>query len=118
MRPAVSRKLIHRKGDATVNTRRTGGRAYPLMDLLEGRALLSASIGAIASFNLTNGTNPVGELVRDAAGNLYGTTKNGGASGAGTIFEIKAGSTAITTLASFNGTNGRGPQAGLALDSA
>jgi uncharacterized repeat protein (TIGR03803 family) len=32
--------------------------------------------------------NPYGGLVRDAAGNLYGTTLAGGASGLGTVFEV------------------------------
>ena len=35
----------------------------------------------------------------------------------GTVFEVAKGSNAITTLASFNGTNGYDPQAGLVLDS-
>lgn len=35
-----------------------------------------------------DGANPVGGLVADAAGHLYGTTYNGGAYGYGTIFEI------------------------------
>jgi uncharacterized repeat protein (TIGR03803 family) len=40
-------------------------------------------------FNGTDGQNPWEGLVFDAAGNLYGTTENGGASGNGTVFEIK-----------------------------
>jgi len=35
-----------------------------------------------------NGANPIGGLVADGAGNLYGTTQNGGSSGYGTVFEI------------------------------
>ncbi len=35
-----------------------------------------------------DGVNPEGALVRDAQGNLYGTTFSGGASNTGTIFEI------------------------------
>ena len=41
----------------------------------------------------------------------------GGASNDGTVFEVAAGSGAITTLASFNGTNGLEPFAGLVEDS-
>jgi uncharacterized repeat protein (TIGR03803 family) len=40
-------------------------------------------------------------LAIDAAGNIYGTTSYGGTSGEGVIFEIPAGQTAVTTLASF-----------------
>jgi uncharacterized repeat protein (TIGR03803 family) len=35
-----------------------------------------------------DGVNPVGGLIFDDAGNLYGTTENGGLTGNGTIFEI------------------------------
>ena len=41
----------------------------------------------------------------------------GGASDDGTVFEVQAGSGTITTLASFNGTNGANPYAGLVEDS-
>ncbi len=36
----------------------------------------------------TDGANPAGGLVADAAGNLYGTAQNGGQYGYGTVFEI------------------------------
>ncbi len=61
------------------------------------------------SFNGTNGAVPIGALIMDGSGNLYGTTIGGGASGEGTVFELAKGSSTITTLASFNGTNGAKP---------
>jgi uncharacterized repeat protein (TIGR03803 family) len=73
-------------------------------------------------------------LVRDSAGNLYGTTQNGGAvdssfctsfGGCGTVFELvnSAASPGIYTekvLYSFSGTSGDAvlPQTGLAVDQA
>ena len=54
--------------------------------------------------------------VQDAAGNLFGSTGFGGADYDGTIFEIAHGSGTITTLASFNGTDGADPQGSLMLD--
>ena len=36
----------------------------------------------------TDGSNPSSALARDAKGNLYGTTNQGGASGLGTVFKI------------------------------
>ncbi len=72
----------------------------------------------LAKFNGANGANPFSELVVDAAGNLYGTTVFGGASGSGTVFELAAGSNTPTVLASFNGTNGANSYAGLVRDAA
>ncbi len=40
------------------------------------------------SFNGTDGANPYGSLIRDGAGNLYGTTQYGGANGAGVVFKV------------------------------
>ena len=45
------------------------------------------------SFNGTggDGADPLAGLVRDGAGNLYGTTASGGTSGFGTVFKLSAG---------------------------
>ena len=77
----------------------------------------SSTITTLASFNGTNGEDPYAGVISDSSGNLYGTTYEGGASGDGTVFELAKGSSTITTLASFNGTNGRYPEAGLISDS-
>ena len=77
----------------------------------------SGVITTLASFNGTNGVAPQGGLVEDSSGNLFGTTIAGGLAGGGTVFEVAAGSGVITTLASFNGTNGVAPQGGLVEDS-
>ncbi len=76
----------------------------------------SSTITALASFNGSNGKYPDGSLLLDGSGNLFGTTSAGGASGDGTVFELAQGSGTITTLASFNGTNGSDPVAGLLMD--
>ncbi len=84
----------------------------------------SNTVTLLASFNSTNGANPYGRLVRDANGNLFGTTYGGGdvaddpsGNGFGTIFELPSGSSTITALASFNNTNGANPYDGLLMDS-
>ena len=77
----------------------------------------SGSITTLASFNGTNGEDPYAGVVEDSSGNLFGTTYLGGASNDGTVYEVKAGSGSITTLASFNGTNGEDPYAGVVEDS-
>jgi uncharacterized repeat protein (TIGR03803 family) len=66
------------------------------------------------------GINPFGSLIFDAAGNLYGTTSNGGGHQRGTVFELMPGTTGYwteTVLHSFHGAkDGAVPQAGLILD--
>ena len=77
----------------------------------------SGSITTLASFDGANGEDPEAGLIEDSSGNLFGTTESGGASGDGTVFEVAAGGASITTLASFLGSNGQSPQAGLVEDS-
>ena len=77
----------------------------------------SHTIVPLASFTGLNDINPFATVTLDSLGNLYGTTSRGGDSGEGSVFEIPKGSTTITTLASFNGTNGGAPISGVTLDS-
>ena len=63
-----------------------------------------------------DGEDPVGSLVLDAAGNLYGVTQAGGASMHGTVFKLDT-SHVETVLYSFGGQpDGAHPVAGLVLD--
>jgi uncharacterized repeat protein (TIGR03803 family) len=68
---------------------------------------------------MPDGQNSTGTLVRDSAGNLYGTTQNGGTDGHGTVFKLDTTGTE-TVLHSFaNGpTDGGYPSAGLIRDAA
>ena len=58
-----------------------------VIETLEPRRMLSTSyaLNTLATFNGTNGAEPVAGLVADGSGNLYGTTQTGGTgdSGAG-----------------------------------
>jgi uncharacterized repeat protein (TIGR03803 family) len=65
--------------------------------------------------NCTDGEEPQGGVIRDAAGNSYGTTILGGAYGDGTVFEVsKTGSE--TVLHSFGYPDGVTPRARLIRD--
>jgi uncharacterized repeat protein (TIGR03803 family) len=67
-----------------------------------------------------DGANPVADLALDATGNVWGTAKNGGQDGLGTVFELTASSgfTALGQVYSFQGgaTDGANPEAGLVFD--
>ena len=70
------------------------------------------------------GGYPMGGLISDGAGNLYGTTSGGGTAGFGTVYELLRPSTAgghwqYTQLHAFKGGSGDGatPVAGLIFDS-
>ena len=63
----------------------------------------------------TDGQFPLGRLVMDSAGNLYGTTALGGANDLGTVFKISAAGTE-TVLHSFAGR--QQPNGRLIMDSA
>jgi len=62
-----------------------------------------------------DGANPVAGLVRDTAGNLYGTTQSGGAHGLGAVFKLDTANHE-TVLHSFSGSDGSTPVAGLIRD--
>lgn len=62
----------------------------------------------------TEGSNPVGTLVLDSAGNLYGTTLTGGANNVGAVFKLTPTLTppwTETLLYSFGGNAQFGPNA-------
>jgi uncharacterized repeat protein (TIGR03803 family) len=69
-----------------------------------------------------DGINPgVENLIFDAAGNIYGTTTNGGMYDQGTAFELtpSGGGYTENILHNFgNGTDGKYPEAGVVLDAA
>ncbi|HEY4905574.1 MAG TPA: choice-of-anchor tandem repeat GloVer-containing protein [Candidatus Sulfotelmatobacter sp.] len=73
-------------------------------------------------FRGPRGAYPVGGLVFDSAGNLYGTTSEGGAANFGTVFELTPttqGQWKETLLHDFTGGSDGGiPWAGLTIDAA
>ncbi|MGD0258926.1 MAG: choice-of-anchor tandem repeat GloVer-containing protein [Verrucomicrobiota bacterium] len=81
------------------------------------RISTNGTLTTLYSFSAgSDGGFPAAGLLRGSDGNLYGTTYQVGAYGYGTVFQITASGalTTLTTLASFNNTNGAFPLAGLA----
>jgi uncharacterized repeat protein (TIGR03803 family) len=66
--------------------------------------------------NGNDGATPSSGLITDTAGNLYGTTPDGGSYFRGTVFRFNA--QGLVLLHSFSGTDGSGPEASLTLDAA
>jgi uncharacterized repeat protein (TIGR03803 family) len=78
----------------------------------------TGELTTLATFTGTNGANPFGTVISDAAGDLFGTTEMGGADNDGTVFEIVKSTGTLITLATFTGANGAFPLSGLVSDAA
>jgi uncharacterized repeat protein (TIGR03803 family) len=72
-------------------------------------------------FTLDEGYDPTGDLIFDAAGNLYGTTTFGGTDFNGIVFKLSPtarGDWTETLIHSFGLNDGSNPEAGLIFDAA
>ena len=68
------------------------------------------SFCSVGGTSCTDGEIPQGGVIQATDGNLYGTTVEGGAAGGyGTVFSLTPAGT-LTTLHSFNNTDGSSPQ--------
>lgn len=84
--------------------------------------LLLATLGQAQKFKdiysftgATDGANPWAAVLVDAAGNIYGTTVQGGSAGYGTVFKVDSGGKE-TVLHSFVGSDGDQPEGALIRD--
>jgi uncharacterized repeat protein (TIGR03803 family) len=129
--------ILHSFGDGTV----AADGSTPRGNLIQGTdgnfygtTKLGGSVGSGTIFKVTplgvvtilhsfgdgsitnDGANPHGALFLAANGNFYGTTKNGGSSGAGTVFQMTSGYV-VTTLHNFGdgsvAADGANPLAGV-----
>lgn len=82
----------------------------------DGTVFKITAAGALTilhSFGGADGSNPLGGLVQGNNGNFYGTTNEGGTKGGyGTVFVITPAGK-LTTLHSFDYSDGNGPYGGL-----
>ena len=70
------------------------------------------------SFAGADGKYPYGSLIRDSAGNIYGTTFGGGVSGKGTVFKLDTSGKEPLLHSFTGGRDGSHPYSGLVLDAA
>jgi uncharacterized repeat protein (TIGR03803 family) len=103
------------RGGTSANCTNGCGTVFKL-DASNGYALTT-----LHSFDGSDGSDPVGALIADPAGNLYSTTNTGaggcGSMGCGTVFELDASNGyALTTLHHFTLSDGAFPKAGLLAD--
>lgn len=103
------------------------GTAFQLSPNADGTWTETVLHNFCSASKCTDGENPFGGLILDAAGNLYGTTFSGGdiscnaLYGCGTIFELTPGANGQwteTVLHTFELTDGDGPAASLIFDGA
>jgi uncharacterized repeat protein (TIGR03803 family) len=72
-----------------------------------------------ASISGPDGDIPIGGVVMDGAGNLYGNTEAGGATGYGAVYELaplQTGGYQESLIYSFNGYDGYEPSSGIVMD--
>jgi len=64
------------------------------------------------------GANPVAGVMRDAKGNLYGTTMNGGPANVGVVYKLNTAGQQTVLYSFTGGADGTGPASNLIIDSA
>jgi uncharacterized repeat protein (TIGR03803 family) len=98
------------------------GQAGTVFEIAKTRHGFAGAPTTLVDFDQTDGANPGAALIADAAGDLFGTTTNGGPYYAGTVFEIVktrhgyAG--APTTLVTFTVGDGEYATGSLIIDAA
>jgi uncharacterized repeat protein (TIGR03803 family) len=98
--------------------------AFVTTGVLTVLTLLTLMVGAgatgttqvIHSFDEEGGEYPSTELVRDGAGNLYGSTVQGGEFGSGTVFRLTPDGTHSVLYSFTSGADGAQPYGGVTLD--
>jgi uncharacterized repeat protein (TIGR03803 family) len=85
--------------------------------IFEWNVATNQAIQVFAFNGLGDGNAPKDGLTIDSHGNFYGTTRDGGANNDGTVFQFNPNTGVLTTLLTFNGTNGAYPIGGVILDS-
>ena len=96
-------------GTATGGGTPGGGVVYRLDTAGQETVLYNFTGGA-------DGNNPYAGVIRDSAGNLYGTTANGGTWGAGVVYKLDTAGNETVLYSFTGGADGRNPYAGVIRD--
>src|SRR6266851_4789659 len=99
------RRLLETLPMTTSRTRSIAAAALlGVLSIAPRPAVAGYVLNTLAAFYGSNGSSPYSGVTLDAQGNLFGTTRFGGANGGGfgTVFELAAGTHALTTIAAFN----------------
>jgi uncharacterized repeat protein (TIGR03803 family) len=86
-----------------------------LMMAMAGLSAEAQKFSVVYKFDITHGQTPQAGLVRDASGNLYGTTASGGSASSGVVFKIGPKGK-VTVLHTFNVDDGSFPRSDLTLN--
>jgi uncharacterized repeat protein (TIGR03803 family) len=109
-------------GDLFGVTEFKGDRDGTVFEIVKTADGYASAPTTLAEFAGADGKWPSGGLIADAAGDLFGTTHEGGGIGYGSVFEISKTpdgyATTPTTLVSFNSADGENPVGGLVADAA
>jgi uncharacterized repeat protein (TIGR03803 family) len=88
---------------------------FAVVVLLANAALAGTSV-AYSFMGDEDGEYPSTDLVRDGAGNLYGTTVQGGDFGGGSVFQLSPSGTHTVLYSFTGGADGGQPYGGVTLD--
>jgi uncharacterized repeat protein (TIGR03803 family) len=80
--------LVDSRHAALYGTTESGGTGYGNVFKIVAPAQETVLYNFCSQPNCTDGVGPFASLIEDKSGNLYGTTKLGGAFGDGVVFEI------------------------------
>jgi uncharacterized repeat protein (TIGR03803 family) len=89
------------------------------LEMFSGESMQAQTFTVLYNFSGSNGAYPHAGLIRDAGGNLYGTTYSGGSFMHGTVFKLNENGT-LSVLYSFGkrSQDGAYPSGGLFRDKA
>ena len=81
--------------------------------LANAHADAQASVGVVAAFDPVNALNPYAPLIEATDGHFYGTTSQGGAENAGTVFRMSPDGVVTVVYTFTGGPDGAYPYAGV-----